>query len=185
MDSGETYTVPADNPFTGQASVRPETWAYGLRNPWRFSFDRQTGDLWIADVGQGDWEEVNFQPAGSRGGENYGWSIMEGTHCFDAKTCDQAGLTLPVAEYGHGQDCSVSGGYVYRGAAQPSLQGVYFYGDYCSGTIRGLAKDADGQWRSGELLDTNLQISSFGETEDGEVLVVDYDGAVYRVVESG
>ena len=96
----------------------PETWAYGLRNPWRFSFDRQTGDLWIADVGQGDWEEVNFQPAGSRGGENYGWPIMEGTHCFDANTCDQAGLTLPVAKYGHGNDCSVSGGYVYQ--ARPS-----------------------------------------------------------------
>ncbi len=183
VDSGETYTVPADNPFTGQASARPETWAYGLRNPWRFSFDRQTGDLWIADVGQGDWEEVNFQPAGSRGGENYGWSIMEGTHCFDAKTCDQAGLTLPVAEYGHGQDCSVSGGYVYRGAAQPSLEGVYFYGDYCSGTIRGLGKDAGGQWQSADLLDTDLQISSFGETEDGEVLVVDLDGTLYRLVE--
>jgi glucose/arabinose dehydrogenase len=156
-----------------------------LRNPWRFSFDRQTGDLWIADVGQGDWEEVNFQPAGSRGGENYGWSIMEGTHCFDAKTCDQAGLTLPVAEYDHGQDCSVSGGYVYRGAAQPSLRGIYFYGDYCSGTIRGLGKDAGGQWQSADLLNTDLQISSFGETEDGEVLVVDYDGAVYRLVEGG
>ena len=185
VDSGETYVVPAANPFAGQEGARPETWAYGLRNPWRFSFDRQTGDLWIADVGQGDWEEVNFQPAGSRGGENYGWPIMEGTHCFDANTCDQAGLTLPVAEYGHGNDCSVSGGYVYRGAAQPSLQGVYFYGDYCSGTIRGLGMDPDGQWQSADLLDTDLQISSFGETEDGEVLVVDYDGAVYRVVESG
>jgi glucose/arabinose dehydrogenase len=185
VDSGVTYTVPADNPFTGQANARPETWAYGLRNPWRFSFDRQTGDLWIADVGQGDWEEVNFQPAGSRSGANFGWSIMEGTHCFDATTCDQTGLTLPVAEYAHGRDCSVSGGYVYRGAAQPRLQGVYFYGDYCSGIIRGLAKDADGQWQSAELLDTDLQISSFGETEDGEVLVVDYGGAVYRLVEGG
>ena len=183
VDSGETYVAPADNPFAGQKGARPETWAYGLRNPWRFSFDRQTGDLWIADVGQGDWEEVNVQPAGSRGGENYGWPIMEGTHCFDTKTCDQAGLTLPVAEYGHGQDCSVSGGYVYRGAAQPKLQSVYFYGDYCSGTIRGLGMDADGQWQSADLLDTDLQISSFGETEDGEVLVVDLDGAVYRLVE--
>ncbi len=111
---------------------------------------------------------------------------MEGTHCYDADTCDQSGLTLPVAEYGHGDNgCSVTGGYVYRGAAQPSLQGVYFYGDYCSGRIWGLARDASGEWQSAELLDTDLQISSFGETEDGEVLVVDYGGAVYRLVEGG
>jgi glucose/arabinose dehydrogenase len=182
-DSGETAVASADNPFVGREDVRPETWAYGLRNPWRFSFDRQTGDLWIADVGQGDWEEVNLQPAASLGGENYGWPIMEGAHCFDAETCDQTGLTLPVAEYAHGEDCSVSGGYVYRGSAQPRLQGIYLYGDYCSGIIRGLAKDANGQWQSAELLDTDLQISSFGEMENGDVLVVDLNGSVFRLVQ--
>jgi glucose/arabinose dehydrogenase len=183
--SGDSAVVPADNPFTGQEGARPEIWAYGLRNPWRFSFDRLTGDLWIADVGQNQWEEINIQPAGSRGGENYGWPIMEATHCFDAGACDQSGLVLPVAEYGHDLGCSVTGGYVYRGAAQPTLQGVYFYGDYCTGRIWGLARDAAGQWQDAELLDSDLQISSFGETEDGEVLVVDYAGTLFRLSSKG
>lgn len=180
--SGDGAVVPADNPFVGQEGPRPEIWAYGLRNPWRFSFDRLTGDLWIADVGQNQWEEINFQPAGSPGGENYGWPIMEGTHCFQADTCDQSGLVLPVAEYSHDLGCSVTGGYVYRGAAQPALQGVYFYGDYCTGRIWGGTPDGPGQWQSGELLDSGAQISSFGETEDGQVLVVDYGGSLYRLV---
>ena len=179
--SGEGAVVPVDNPFVGREGVRPEVWAYGLRNPWRFSFDRLTGDLWIADVGQNQWEEVNVQPAGSAGGENYGWPIMEGTHCFQADTCQQSGLILPVAEYSHAQGCSVTGGYVYRGAAQPALQGVYFYGDYCSGRIWGLAQ-VEGQWQNVELLSSGVQISSFGETEDGEVLVVDYSGNLSRLV---
>jgi glucose/arabinose dehydrogenase len=183
--SGDSAVVPADNPFTGQEGARPEIWAYGLRNPWRFSFDRLAGDLWIADVGQNQWEEINIQPAGSRGGENYGWPIMEATHCFDAGACDQSGLVLPVAEYGHDLGCSVTGGYVYRGAAQPTLQGVYFYGDYCTGRIWGLARDAAGQWQDAELLDSDLQISSFGETEDGEVLVVDYAGTLFRLSSKG
>jgi glucose/arabinose dehydrogenase len=179
--SGEGAVVPADNPFVGREDARPEIWAYGLRNPWRFSFDRQTGELWIADVGQNQWEEVNVQPAGSRGGENYGWPIMEGTRCFQADTCEQSGLTLPVADYSHAQGCSVTGGYVYRGAAQPALQGIYFYGDYCSGRIWGLSQ-VEGQWQHVELLTSDAQISSFGETEDGEVLVVDYDGNLSRLV---
>ena len=179
--SGAGALAPADNPFVGQDTVRPEIWAYGLRNPWRFSFDRQTGDLWIADVGQNQWEEVNVQPAGSAGGENYGWPIMEGTHCFQADTCQEGGLTLPVAEYSHGLGCSVTGGYVYRGAVQPALQGIYFYGDYCSGRIWGLAQ-VDGQWQNVELLSSGVQISSFGETEDGEVLVIDYNGSLSRLV---
>lgn len=182
--SGDGALAPADNPFVGQEGARPEIWAFGLRNPWRFSFDRLTGDLWIADVGQNQWEEVDMQPADSRGGENYGWSIMEGTHCFQAETCDQGGLTQPVTDYSHELGCSVTGGYVYRGAAQPSLHGVYFYGDYCSGRIWGLAQ-LDAQWRNAELLSSGLQISSFGETEDGEVLVVDYSGALYRLVDEG
>jgi len=184
VDSGQAVAVSAGNPFAGQEGARGEIWAYGLRNPWRFSFDRATGDLWIGDVGQNQWEEIDYQPAASAGGENYGWDLMEGTHCYDADTCDRSGLVLPVAEYSHGDNgCSVTGGYVYRGTANPSLQGVYFYGDYCSGRIWGLARDASGEWQSNELLDTALQISSFGETEDGEVLVVDLDGTLYRLVE--
>lgn len=179
--SGDGALAPADNPFVEQAGARPEIWAYGLRNPWRFSFDRLTGELWIADVGQNQWEEVNVQPAGSAGGENYGWPIMEGTHCFQADTCQQDGLTLPVAEYSHALGCSVTGGYVYRGAAQPALQGIYFYGDYCSGRIWGLAQ-VDGQWQNVELLSSGVPISSFGETEDGEVLVIDYNGNLARLV---
>ncbi len=183
--SGEDAVVPADNPFVEQESARPEIWAYGLRNPWRFSFDRLTGQMWIADVGQNLWEEVNVQPAGSRGGENYGWPIMEGTHCFQASTCDREGLTLPVAEYSHDLGCSITGGYVYRGAAQPALQGVYFYGDYCSGRIWGVAPTADGAWQAAELLESDAQISSFGETEDGELVVVDYAGNLFRLVHTG
>ncbi len=179
--SGDGALAPADNPFVGQEGARPEIWAYGLRNPWRFSFDRLTGDLWIADVGQNQWEEVNVQPVGSRGGENYGWPIMEGTHCFQADACQQDGLVLPVAEYEHALGCSVTGGYVYRGAAQQALQGIYFYGDYCSGRIWGLAQ-VEGRWQNAELLSSGAQISSFGETEDGEVLVVDYSGTLSRIV---
>lgn len=183
VDAGNPYAVPADNPFLGRDPARGEIWAYGLRNPWRFAFDRATGDLYIADVGQNQWEEINVQPAASPGGENYGWDTMEASTCFSGGTCDQAGLALPVAEYDHSQGCSITGGYVYRGAAQPTLQGAYFYGDYCSGNIWALSQDAAGQWRSDLLLDTNLQISSFGETEEGEVLVVDYGGMVYRLVD--
>ncbi len=180
--NGDEALVPADNPFVGQDGARPEIWAYGLRNPWRFSFDRATGDLWIADVGQNQWEEINFQPAGSPGGENYGWPITEATHCYEENPCDTAGLTMPVAEYEHGPGCSVSGGYVYRGAQQPAMQGIYFYGDYCSGQIWGLAAGADSQWQNTELLDSGAQISAFGETENGELLLVDYSGMVYRLV---
>lgn len=183
--SGDSAVVPANNPFVSREGARPEIWAYGLRNPWRFSFDRLTGDLWIADVGQGDWEEVNVQPASSLGGENYGWPIMEGKRCFQSDSCRQEGLTLPVAEYSHDLGCSISGGYVYRGAAQPALQGVYFYGDYCTGRIWGLAPGAGNAWQAAELLHSDAQISSFGETEAGELLVVDYAGKLFRLVSRG
>lgn len=185
-DPARPYTIPADNPWVaalwnGQ-DVRDEVWAVGLRNPWRFSFDRATGDLWIADVGQNVYEEVNRAPAGSAGGLNYGWPIMEGAHCYPGSAaCQQAGLTLPVVEYTHGADgCSITGGYVYRGSLSPALAGAYLYSDYCSGKIWGLARDGD-TWRSVELLDTDLNISSFGEDEAGEVYVVDLKGGVYRV----
>jgi glucose/arabinose dehydrogenase len=184
VDFGTPYGVPASNPFLGTPGARPELWAYGLRNPWRFSFDRATGDLYIADVGQNRYEKVHVQPASSPGGENYGWPIMEGLHCFQASDCSTSGLQLPVVEYDHGQGCSVTGGYVYRGAAYPSLTGAYFYGDYCSGRIWALSRGVDGRWASQPMLDTSLSISSFGEDEAGEMYVLDLDGgAVYRLID--
>lgn len=187
-DRAVPYLVPGDNPWVNAEwngrNVRDEIWAVGLRNPWRYSFDRATGDLWIADVGQNLYEEVHYVPAGSAGGLNFGWPIMEGTHCFPQTTdCQRAGLEIPVAEYAHGAgDCSVTGGYVYRGAQFPALVGVYLYGDYCSGRIWGLAREGDG-WRSVSLLETGLNISSFGEDEAGELYVTDLRrGGVYRIV---
>lgn len=170
-----TYSIPVGNPFSN------EVWSYGLRNPWRFSFDRATGDLFIADVGQELFEEVNVQPANSTGGENYGWNIMEGAHCFNSPTCNRSGLKLPVLEYGHGaNDCSITGGYVYRGA-NTSLQGIYLFGDFCSGRIWGMRRNG-ATWQNKLLLDTNLSISSFGEDEAGNVYVLDIAaGDVYKV----
>ncbi|MGB7537074.1 MAG: PQQ-dependent sugar dehydrogenase, partial [Anaerolineales bacterium] len=129
---GDNYTMPPDNPFVASQSARPEIWAYGLRNPWRFSFDRATGDLYIGDVGQDTYEEIDFQPAGAAGGQNYGWNIMEGLHPY--KGSASADLVSPVAEYDHsGGNCSVTGGYVYRGSRIPGLAGTYLFGDYCTG----------------------------------------------------
>lgn len=181
-----TYTIPADNPFVAQGAdvARPEIWASGLRNPWRFSFDRATGDLYIADVGQNQYEEVNFQPADSRGGENYGWNVMEGAHCYKPPAaCGAQGLTLPIAEYDHSQGCSITGGYVYRGIRFSQLAGVYFFGDFCSGRIWGTRQAADGTWQTAELLQQPLAISSFGEDAAGELYVLDYGrGEVLRIV---
>lgn len=174
--SGPAPAIPAGNPFGN------EVWAYGLRNPWRFSFDRQNGDLYVADVGQGQREEINFQSAGSGAGANYGWNIMEGSLCFLAPgLCSSAGLTLPVAEYDHTLgNCSVTGGYVYRGSV-PALRGTYLYGDFCSGMIWGLRHNGT-VWTSLMLLDSPLLISTFGEDEAGELYVADYGtGAIYRI----
>ncbi|MCS7222642.1 MAG: PQQ-dependent sugar dehydrogenase [Anaerolineae bacterium] len=184
VSAPEAYAIPPDNPFIGQPEARPEIWALGLRNPWRFSFDRATGDLFIADVGQNKYEEVNFQPAESLGGENYGWDRMEGSHCFEPATgCDPSGLVLPIAEYDHSQGCSITGGYVYRGTRYPSLVGIYFFGDYCSGRIWGLRREPSGQWRMELLLKSSVQISSFGEDAAGEIYVVGYsDGKIYHLV---
>lgn len=170
------YAIPGSNPFGS------EIWAYGLRNPWRFSFDRLNGDLYLADVGQDLVEEVNFQAAGSGTGANYGWNIMEGSRCFATAACSSAGLTLPVAEYLHGSgDCAVIGGYVYRGSAFPALQGTYIYGDLCSGRIWGLRRSG-AVWQNTLLADTALQISTFGEDETGELYVGDYaTGDIYRI----
>ncbi len=178
------YSIPLDNPFVSNQSFRPEIWAYGLRNPWRYSFDRQTGDLYIADVGQNDYEEVDFQPASSKGGENYGWPIMEGLHCFpDTKNCNQSNLVLPVAEYTHQDGCSITGGYVYRGKLYPQLNGVYFFGDYCSGIIWGMSRDGSGAWQVRQLMQSGISLSSFGEDENGELYLADMAGGViYQLV---
>jgi len=179
-----TYTIPASNPFTQTAGYRGEIWALGLRNPWRFAFDRLTSDLYIGDVGQNQYEEVDFQAAASPGGENYGWRIMEGLHCYNAATCQTAGLTLPVAEYDHSLGCSITGGVIYRGAQFARLRGVYLYGDYCSSRIWGLRRGA-ATWEARQLATASLRISAFGEDEAGEIYIADYGaGAIYRVVDS-
>ena len=180
------YGIPADNPFVGRAGgrkqARGEIWAYGLRNPWRFSFDRATGDLWIGDVGQGTIEEIDHWPAGSAAGPNFGWNTMEASSCFEpAEGCATSGLVLPVTEYRHGPGCSVTGGYVYRGASVPGLVGTYLYSDYCSGTIWGLDAAAESP-APRVLLDSGRSVASFGEDEAGEVYVVDLAGQVLRVV---
>jgi glucose/arabinose dehydrogenase len=185
VESGvQPYAIPATNPYAQTAGYRPEIWALGLRNPWRFAFDRDTGDLYIADVGQALWEEVNFQPASSPGGENYGWNIMEGAHCFQSVTCDTTGLTLPVVEYDHSLGCSITGGVVYRGAAYPALRGAYLYADYCSGRIWSLKRDGVA-WEASLLLDTPYRITAFGEDEDGNVYLTHYtSGEIYRITDT-
>lgn len=182
------YRIPGDNPFVGEAAdpgdrIPDEIWAFGLRNPWRFSFDRTTGDLYIADVGQGEREEVNFQPANSTGGENYGWSVFEGSASFNENRTIRFGtLTDPVAEYDHDVGRSITGGYVYRGDTPSDLTGTYLYGDFVSGRIWG-TKLIDGQWDIKELLDTSHQISTFGEDQDGNLYVADYDeGVIYAII---
>ncbi|MFI5120775.1 MAG: PQQ-dependent sugar dehydrogenase [Thermoanaerobaculia bacterium] len=179
------YGIPRDNPFAGSVAARPEIWAYGLRNPWRFSFDRKTGDLWIGDVGQDAWEEVDFQPAGSAGGANYGWRLTEGNHCFNPATgCPTSGITFPVAEYSHASGCSITGGFVYRGGDFARLSGIYFYADYCSGRVWGLRRAASG-WERQELLQPGYAFTSFGEDDAGEVYAVDGNsGTLYRLVDA-
>ncbi len=182
INSGDPYGIPSDNPFAGQAGARPEIWAYGLRNPWRYSFDSATSDLYIADVGQDRYEEIDVQPAASQGGENYGWNLMEGLHCLSGDSCDRSGLTLPVAEYDHGQGCSITGGYVYRGQQWPALTGVFLYGDFCSGRIWSLSQAADGSWVQNELAQTKLGISSFGQDDAGELYLTDLNGgSIYHL----
>jgi glucose/arabinose dehydrogenase len=186
VQAGSPYTVPPDNPFIAQAGARPEIWSYGLRNPWRFSFDRGTGDLYIADVGEGRFEEVDVSPAagGAGKGLNYGWNRMEGNHCFNRGECDQTGLTLPAHEYSHSQGCSITGGYVYRGSAIPALQGLYFFADFCHGWVRSF-RYADGlateltDWR---VLQPGGSITSFGEDATGELYLMVRSGAVFKIV---
>ncbi|HEX2990547.1 MAG TPA: PQQ-dependent sugar dehydrogenase [Anaerolineales bacterium] len=173
VDSGEPYAIPGDNPFGN------EIWAYGLRNPWRLSFDTATGDLYIGDVGQGEWEEIDFLAAGSAGGANFGWDHREGAHDYEGG--GPAGMIDPVAEYSHPEGgCSVSGGYVYRGA-MPEWNGIYLYGDYCTGIIWGLFRSVAG-WQEQQLFDVDVTITSFGQDENGEVYLVSDSGSIHRLV---
>lgn len=174
------YKIPADNPFVGIADARPELWAYGLRNPWRFSFDKKTGFLWAGDVGQDRWEEIDIIVKGA----NYGWNIMEGSHCYSpAAGCNRSGLMLPVFEYNHSQGCSVTGGYVYHGDKLPSLQGYYVYGDYCSGKIWALSYQDNRVTRNILLAESGLSITSFGEDLAGNLYILSREGGIYMLVQ--
>ena len=188
VDGPTGYTVPADNPFVGDTSFPPETWAWGFRNPWRFSFDRETGDLYIADVGQDTWEEVDVAPAPNRGkGLNYGWSTMEGKHCVTSG-CSESGLTLPVIDYQHVNGaCDVQGGYVYRGTRVTQLIGYYLYADYCSGLVGGFkyaGAVATGSRDFTAFISPGASVVSFGEDASGELYLMTYGGTLYRIIPS-
>jgi glucose/arabinose dehydrogenase len=174
VDSADPYAVPSDNPFGN------EIWAYGLRNPWRMSFDRATGDLYIGDVGQGEWEEIDFLPAGSSGGANFGWDHREGAHDYEGGGPE--GMLDPVAEYSHPEGgCSVTGGHVYRGS-MPEWNGIYLYGDYCTGFIWGLLQ-IDGGWQKQQLFDIDVTITSFGQDDAGEIYLISDNGGIYRLMQ--
>jgi glucose/arabinose dehydrogenase len=186
VDNGDPYAIPPDNPFAGSGEVYQEIWAYGLRNPWRFSFDQVTGDLWIGDVGQNSWEEIDRVPSGAPGGANFGWNKMEGTHPFEGSNLPD--YVAPVAEYSHASGCSVTGGYVYSGSSLPEWQGVYFYGDYCSGIIWGLAGASSdmvpvsaGAPQPVQLFQTNFRITTFGIDAAGELYLADRSGGIYQL----
>lgn len=205
-DTSVPYTIPADNPWVNgdwqnsdgtSIDVLDEIWAVGLRNPWRFSFDRATNDLWIGDVGQNKYEEIHFtsydaqvvnitQTADTIQPLNYGWPIMEGLHCFSPSSdCNMNGLVQPVAEYGHSGHCSVTGGYVYRGERFAQLNGVYFYGDFCSGVIWAMWPHGDGTWGQAEMMKSETNLSSFGEDEAGELYLADRSGSLYLLTVQG
>jgi glucose/arabinose dehydrogenase len=178
VDGGEPYAIPEGN-------LKAEIWAYGLRNPWRFSFDRLTGDLYIGDVGQNAWEEIDFLPAGSPSGANFGWNYREGAHPFAGSPPEGLELIEPVAEYDRSAGISVTGGVVYRGAALPEMNGIYLYGDYGTGLVWGLLRNPDGSWQNQLLFDSGANITSFGEDESGEVYLVDRNGNILKLAASG
>ncbi|MGD8571472.1 MAG: PQQ-dependent sugar dehydrogenase [Gammaproteobacteria bacterium] len=177
VDKGDPYGIPASNPFASGEQGRPEIYAWGLRNPWRWSFDRDTGHIWLADVGQNAWEEVDLvsEPG------NFGWNGKEGTHCYESRRCDNPAFIDPVVEYSHEQGCSVTGGYVYRGSALPALQGVYLYSDFCSGTLWGARAKDNGEYETFNLLESGLNIASFAQGQDGELYVLHIRGDIYRI----
>jgi glucose/arabinose dehydrogenase len=185
VDKGDPYGIPAGNPFAAAPDVRPEIYMTGLRNPWRWSFDRDTGDLWIADVGEDKREEVTMIPRATQAGTNLGWPMLEGSLCFrPPEGCDRAGLLLPTLEYEHPTGCSVTGGYVYRGRMIPRLRGTYFYADYCTGWVKSFRLDAAGKpaeemtWESFPKEDA---VASFGEDAAGEIYIVMSSGRIYRI----
>ncbi len=183
VDAGSPYAIPTDNPFAGHPTARPEIWAYGLRNPWRFSFDVTTDQLYVGDVGQNQWEEIDVVARVTTNAYNFGWNPTEGAHCFQSTGCDMSGFTLPAFEYDHSEGCSVTGGHVYRGSAIDGLQGTYFYSDYCSGWLRsfrmsGGAATEDREWN----VAIAGQVLSLGEDADGELYVLSDNGTVYRIV---
>lgn len=184
VDRGVPYAIPADNPFRRRAGARGEIWALGLRNPWRFSFDRATGDLWIGDVGQNRWEEVHHASSATPG-INYGWNLMEGLHPFQRRDVPSAGLTAPILEYSHDEGCSITGGYVYRGRSVPALRGAYVFSDYCRGWIRSFRRV---EGRATDLVEWNVgptgAVTSFGEDAAGELYVLLMDGRVMRLAEA-
>ena len=177
-DGDLPYAIPRDNPFVGQEGARGEIWAYGLRNPWRFSFDRETGDLYIADVGGGQYEEVDYDPAG-KGGLNFGWVTMEGPECSNGADCDRTGLTMPFFSYTHDFGCSITGGYLYRGTAIKDLVGGYIAADYCSGLVWAINPETG---KATEPMQSGASVSSFAEDADGELYLIDLNGAIYKIV---
>ena len=189
--NGLPYAIPPDNPFVGRTDARPEIWSYGWRNPWRYAFDQRTGDLWVGDVGQNAWEEVDVELRGSPGGLNYGWNTMEGTHCFrPAQNCDTAGLVLPVAEYNHSTGVSITGGEVYRGKAFPALDGLYFYADYGSKRLWAIGRapagaGVAGGWRNAQVATLIGNPTTFGLDEDGEIYVAFDNGAIHALDVAG
>jgi glucose/arabinose dehydrogenase len=184
VDSAQPYAVPPTNPFVDTPGARPEIWAYGFRNPWRFSFDRSTGDMWIGDVGDARWEEVDMQPANSHGGENYGWPYFEGAECTDQSHCQDSNLIAPLVTYGHNMNCAVMGGYVYRGPSVPAFDGRYLFGDLCTGGIFTMTGDAQQGWTRVELGFSPIKIDSFAEDPNEDIYVSDIQGGViYRIAE--
>jgi glucose/arabinose dehydrogenase len=179
----EPYGIPPDNPFVDDPSFAPETFVWGFRNPWRFSFDRETGDLWIGDVGQSDIEEIDLVPAGTSG-QNFGWPMFEGHECYDDPDCDPSAYTAPVDQYRHDYGCSVTGGYVYRGSSIPDLVGTYLFADYCTGYLWGLVPNGDGTYTATDFIETEMNPSSFAEDASGELYLIDLDGAIYRIVKA-
>ena len=204
VNTEKGYKIPTDNPFYNLDTAKKEIWSYGLRNPWRFTFDKKTDDMYIGDVGQWDWEEINYQSSDNKGGLNFGWNILEGNHCYkEHKLCESKDLTFPIFEYPHDANyvktligwaqkdvngCSVTGGYVYRGKNKPKLYGRYFFGDYCTGKVWSLKNnngELDIKEHTSELLETmnkkQFYLSSFGEDEEGELYLIDYSGDLYSI----
>lgn len=184
VDNGSPYSVPASNPFVGNSQYLPEIWALGLRNPWKFSFDRQTGDMWIGDVGQNAQEEINMEPAGDAGGSNWGWRCYEGNASFNTSGCQaQNTYDAPVRTYSHSGDgfCSITGGYIHRGTQQPALNGIYFLGDYCSSGLFALRPNGSGGYTSTNMANTGGGVSAFGEDFNGELYVVKHNGTILKI----